>query len=223
MLSFPDVHPLGAVLSALIVACSVAALTMHRDFYTHRPRRDFFCFYTNISVLVVLIYFAVVAPRLYAHSALLPLIVHAEFAVTMIILLTFSVFHLILLPGIVRQLCRMPRDGRLFLLLWDNVFLHELVPLLVLSYFIFCTPNKTQLRAADAFLWTIVPISFAIRILLRARVLGKKAVIEETGSRYPYPFLDVGLWGGKRVFAACACLYAVCTSASLAIIAFFRT
>ena len=60
---------LGAVLSALIAAISLIGLTMHRDFYAGRRRKDFFCFYTNVSNLLVLLYFALLAPRLYASTS----------------------------------------------------------------------------------------------------------------------------------------------------------
>ena len=69
MLAFVPDYPYGrpgAVLSALIVVFSLIGLTMHRDFYAGKRRRGFFCFYTNLSNLIVLIYFALIAPRLYA-------------------------------------------------------------------------------------------------------------------------------------------------------------
>ena len=61
---------LGALLSALIVVCACIGLTLHKDVYAHTPRRDFYCYYTNVSNLIVLLYFALIAPWLYARAAL---------------------------------------------------------------------------------------------------------------------------------------------------------
>ena len=76
---------LGALLSALIVVCACIGLTLHKDVYAHTPRRDFYCYYTNVSNLIVLLYFALIAPWLYARAALRRFIPAAEFSVMMVI------------------------------------------------------------------------------------------------------------------------------------------
>lgn len=203
---------LGAVLSALIVACSLIGLTMHRDFYAGKPRRHFFSFYTNVSNLLVLLYFALLAPRLYAGSRLRALIPHIEFSVMMSIMLTFAVFHLLLFPAIFRQMRHAPRDRAFFLLAVDNLFIHYLVPWLVFLYWLLCSPGKARLGLPDALLWTLIPLVYAVFVLLRAPSWG---VIEETGSPYPYPFLDVQAQGIPRVAGVCALLYLLCAGAGL--------
>ena len=40
---------LGAALSALIAVFSLIGLTMHKDFYAGRRRKDFLCYYTNVT------------------------------------------------------------------------------------------------------------------------------------------------------------------------------
>lgn len=203
---------LGAVLSALIVACSLIGLTMHRDFYAGKPRRHFFSFYTNVSNLLVLLYFALLAPRLYAGSRLRALIPHIEFSVMMSIMLTFAVFHLLLFPAVFRQMRHAPRDRAFFLLAVDNLFIHYLVPWLVFLYWLLCSPGKARLGLPDALLWTLIPLEYAVFVLLRAPSWG---VIEETGSPYPYPFLDVQAQGIPRVAGVCALLYLLCAGAGL--------
>ena len=133
---------LGILFSALIVISSMIGLTMHSDFYAGRGRREFFCFYTNVSNLAVLIYFALAAPRLYARPRLHTLIPHAEFAVMMCIMLTFCVFHLLLFPAIRLAARTMPRTREYLILCTDNIIIHYIVPLSVFAYWLLCSPDK---------------------------------------------------------------------------------
>ena len=210
---------LGAVLSALIVAGGVIGLTMHKDFYARKRRKDFFCFYTNVSNLIVLIYFALIAPLLYKTPALHPLIPHAEFAVMMCIALTFSVFHLLLYPAI-RQAARgATRTREYWIVYTDNFIIHYLVPLGVLAYWLLCSPDKQALNVWDALYWTAFPLAYIGLIFLRA---GSKGNIEEVGSPYPYPFLDAGALGAGFVLRTCSALYGICVASGLILIALAR-
>ncbi|MBR5303056.1 MAG: Pr6Pr family membrane protein [Clostridia bacterium] len=206
---------LGAVLSALIVVMTVIGLTMHRDFYAGRKRQDFFCFYTNVSNTAVLVYFSLCAPRLYATSSLHPVIPHAEFAVMMCIMLTCCVFHLALYPAIRMAALHMPRTQAYYIVYTDNLIIHYLVPLTVLLYWLLCSPHKHRLSAADALYWTGLPLAYIAWIFYRA---GKKRIIKETASLYPYPFLDVGALGARRVLCLCTGLYILCILAGFLII-----
>lgn len=209
----------GTILSVLIVVFCIIGLTMHRDFYACRVRRDFFCFYTNLSNLVVLLYFSSAAPWLYKNTALHPLIAHAEFAVMMEILLTLAVFHLLLFPAVRETVMHMERTREYMILCADNLFIHYLVPLSVFVYWLFCSPGKSSLGAGDALYWTVLPTLYAVFIFLRAPLRG---VIEEAGSPYPYPFMDVQALGVRRVALYCASLYAVSVLFGLSIIALIQ-
>lgn len=210
---------LGAPLSALIVVFSLIGLTMHKDFYAGVRRRDFYCYYTNLSNLLVLIYFALIAPRLYGAARLRALIPHAEFMVMMSIMLTFFVFHHLLFPSIRGQLRSATFTREFAILFVDNFIVHYLVPWLVFAYWLLCAPGKAALRAADGLLWTIVPLLYLLFITIRARVRG---VIDETGSPYPYPFLDVGRRGLSSVVRTCAGLYALCAASGVAVVIVIR-
>ncbi|MBQ7887451.1 MAG: Pr6Pr family membrane protein [Clostridia bacterium] len=210
---------LGVVLSALIVVFAIVGITMHRDFYAGHGRREFFCFYTNVSNLAVLLYFALAAPRLYARESLHSLIPHAEFAVMMCIMLTHCVFHLMLYPAVRRAVQHMPRTTAYRIVCTDNFIIHYLVPLTVLLYWLLCSPQKRALGVRDALYWTALPLGYIAFIFLRARL---KGTIEEAGSPYPYPFLDIGVFGAARVMRVCAALYGICVLAGLLIIALVR-
>lgn len=205
----------GAVLCALIVVASTLGLTMHSDFYAGVRRRSFYCYYTNLSNLIVLVYFALVAPRLYASARLRPLIPHAEFSVMMSIMLTFFVFHHLLFPSIRRAAEGAPRTRAFAIVCADNLFEHYLVPWLVFFYWLLCSPGKAALRAADALLWTAIPLAYLICILVSAPV---RRPIAQVNSVYPYPFLDAGQRGMHAVLRTCAGLYAACAGAGLLVI-----
>ncbi len=207
---------LGAVLSALIVAISLIGLTVHKDFYAGSRRKDFFCFYTNVSNLLVLLYFALLSPRLYGSSRLRPFIPHAEFSLMMSIMLTFMVFHHLLSPAIYQEMKSAPRDREFAIVFADNLIIHYLVPWLVLAYWLFCSPGKRTLGVADALLWTLVPLGYLGCIFLSAPFRGN---IENTDSPYPYPFLNVRRLGVRRVTAVCALLYGACAVAGLVAVA----
>ena len=209
----------GTILSALIVVFCVVGLTMHRDFYAGRSRKDFFCFYTNVSNLIVLLYFAGAAPLLYSNAELHPLIAHAEFAVMMEIMLTFSVFHLVLYPAVREAVKHMPHTPEYRIVCTDNFFIHYLVPLSVLAYWLLCSPRKDTLRTSDALYWTALPLLYAAYIFLRAPIRGQ---IDEAGSPYPYPFMDIRLFGVRRVMLYCTALYGACVLAGLLIITLLR-
>ena len=210
----------GTLLSALIVVSCAIGLTMHDDFYAGRRRRDFFYYYTNVSNLLVLVYFALIAPRLYASPALHPLIPHAEFAVAAMIMLTFCVFHTLLLPGLLAMVRAMTADsnsrtplqmGRLIaavlrdresaILLLDNLLVHCVVPLLTLLYWLLCSPDKHCLTLADAAAWHLIPGLYLLAVLLRAR---RGVPLSGTESAYPYPFLDISAVGFRRAALCCS-------------------
>ena len=210
---------LGTLLSALIVVSCIIGITMHKDFYAGKGRKEFFCFYTNVSNLAVLLYFALAAPMLYKTPALHPMIAHAEFAVMMCIMLTLAVFHLLLFPAIHMAIRDMPRTREYRILRADNFIIHYLVPLSVFAYWLLCSPNKQTLNVSDALYWTALPVVYILLIFVRAKI---KGAITETSSPYPYPFLDRDVLGTRRVAGICAALYAICLFAGLIVIAGIR-
>lgn len=206
---------LGAILSALIAAASLIGLTVHKDFYAGRRRKDFFCYYTNVSNLLVLLYFALLAPRLYGSARLRAYIPHAEFSLMMSIMLTFMVFHHLLSPAIYREMRNAPRDRDFAIVFTDNFIIHYLVPWLVMLYWLLCSPGKRMLGLPDALLWTLVPLGYLGWVFLRAPLRGN---IEGTDSPYPYPFLNVRRLGARRVTAVCTMLCGACAVAGLVIV-----
>ena len=209
----------GAVLSALIVVFSLIGLTVHSDFYAGRRRRGYYLYFTNVSNLLVLLYFALLAPRLYARAALRPLIAHVEFALTLSIMLTFAVFHHLLLPGVLAGLRGAPRTRELAIMAADNAAEHYLVPWLTFAYWLLCAPGKDALTPADAALWTAVPLLYLLLVLLRSP---RGENLPGTDSPYPYPFLDVPKRGARAVACTCVRLLAACVFSGALAVALVR-
>lgn len=183
-----------AALSSLIIAAALIGLTLSEDFFRGAKRRDYFAYYTNQSNLLVFLYFALAAPALYLSAALHPLIPHIECALTLSILLTHAVYHHLLRPRIkAPHACMIPR-GRIAAA--DSLLQHYVVPLLTALYWFFFSPGKAQLRAADGVIWLLFPLAYLLFVMLRARLRGE---IAGTRSAYPYPFLDIGRCGRRRV------------------------
>lgn len=209
----------GAVLSALIIVFCAIGLTMHKSVYDGKPRPHFYCYYTNLSNLLVLVYFGILSPLLYQYPNLRRFIPAAEYCVAMAILLTHLVFHFILFPVIRPQLRNTRRTFHFRILAADNLIIHYIVPWLVLLYWLLCSPGKQHIPFYAALLWTILPAIYLCFILLRART---QENLHETASPYPYPFLDVSVCGAKRVAMNCLRLYALCTAYSTILLLLFR-
>ena len=209
----------GTTLSALIVVACLIGFTLHSDVFSGTPRKDFFWYYTNLSNLLVAFYFSCAAPVLYARSALRRFIPFAEFSVTMSILLTHAVFHLVIFPGIRPQLKRFAASSRTRMLAVNNLVVHYVVPWLVLLYYLLCAPRKNAVPLIAAPLWLLFPLAYSLVIFLHAR---RKKAIPGTQRLYPYPFMDISLLGQKRVMLTCAGLAAICALSSVAALLIVR-
>jgi hypothetical protein len=107
-------------------------------------------------------------------------------AVTLYILVTFLVFHLVLAnpsSGF--------GDGSVHFGSVQNVLLHTVTPLLALVDWVLVNDERPRWRWATV--WLSYPLAYLAFVLLRGAIV----------HRYPYPFLDVGSlgYGGVAVVA----------------------
>ena len=207
---------LGAVFSALIVVACLVGLTLHRDVYDNLPRRDFFCYYTNLSNLLVLIYFMFAAPLLFRYPAMHKIIPLIEYSVVMSIMLTNIVFHGMILPAVRPLMPDIVPDRCARLLAANNLFVHYIVPWLTFSYWLFCSPEKSRLTLAGSLLWMAFPLLYIGCMFLRAK---RHPCIAGTRSRYPYPFLNVDALGVRHVTSTCLKISAACAAVSILVFA----
>ena len=190
------------IIEVLIVLIGCCGLVSHSGLISGQLRRDFFRYYTNLSNLLVVMFFLIrTLVRITGnYGGFFGSIVFKEiwfYSVMMSIFLTFAIFHFVLLPALKKA----PSDSMEFKMIhgYSNYIVHYIVPLLtVLDWLIYA--DKAQLRYIWAVLWTIIPWIYVIYALIRG---AKGDIIENTESAYPYPFMDVSKYGWKIVARNC--------------------
>ncbi len=152
-------------------------------------------FYTIQSNVLCFIFFSLLlAKNIFdiknkGHKGTTIFLPHFKGAVTMAIAVTFIIYHFILAP----QFLLASSDYNLFS--WQNTLVHYFVPIaVILDWIIF--DEKSSYRWFDPILWLVIPITYFLFILVRARLGG---VIEIVKSVYPYFFIDVDVLGWKIV------------------------
>ena len=115
------------LLEILIVLVGACGMILHSGLVTGEVRHDFFRYYTNLSnLLVVMFYLSRIVVRILGtYDGFLGRIVFSElwfFSVTMVIFLTFGIFHFVLVPGFKKA----PPDSAEFKLLrsFSNYCVH---------------------------------------------------------------------------------------------------
>ncbi len=147
------------------------------------------CYYTVLSNILCFVYFAVlvVAQRKKEN----PLV---KGSVTMCIAVTGIVYHF-LLDGMMEANAASVSP----VLDAGNFLVHTVVPVMVvLDYFLFFP--KGQYKSLHPIAWLVLPYLYFGFILLRAEISDRLfSGFGGTTSRYPYPFLDVDLYGWDKV------------------------
>ncbi len=189
---------------ALRMAGAVAALTgVALLFVSEHGTPDTFVYFTTQSNLLVGCCFlwgalAALLPRGAATGP--PSVLRG--AVTLYILVTFLVFHLVLANPASGFSADAVQFGSV-----QNVLLHTVTPLLALLDWVLVDAGRPRLRWAA--LWLAYPVAYLVFALVRgARV-----------HRYPYPFLDVESLGYRGVGTVAAVLFVVFWLLGLLVIA----
>jgi hypothetical protein len=114
---------------------------------------------------------------------------HFKGAVTMTIAVTFIIYHFILAPHYLST------SSGYNIFSWQNILVHYFVPIVtILDWIIF--DEKSSFRWFNPIQWLIVPITYFIFILVRARIGGVILIMK---SQYPYFFIDVDVLGWINV------------------------
>jgi len=190
------------ILEAVIVLVGACGMIWHSGWIRGEVRRDFFRYYTNLSnLLVVMFYMARLVVRILGtYTGFFGRIVFSElwfYSVTMVIFLTFGIFHFVLVP----QMKKYPSESSEFRFLhsFSNYCVHYAVPLLsLLSWLLFS--EKAALSYSWGLIWTVIPWLYVV-YALSLGVKGK--IIENTDSAYPYDFMDAGKYGWPAVIRNC--------------------
>lgn len=147
------------------------------------------CYYTILSNMLCFVYFAVllIAQRKKENALI-------KGAVTMCITVTGLVYHF-LLNGLMGTTAGAPLTA----LSVSNILVHYVVPcMVVLDYFLFMP--KGQYKSLYPLAWLVLPYAYFAFAMVRAEVSSSTFTgFGGTVSRYPYPFLDVDLYGWDKV------------------------
>ena len=152
-----------------------------------------FCFYTNLSNLLVLVYeLALAIAAGFPHSAALRLLTDdtLSFSMALCTLVTHLVYQFILVPDAKRNGKRFADFGASF----GNLCVHYLTPLLVVAQWLLLA-DKSSLGWRSALWWLTLPLAYFAFAMLRGRS-GKP--IGHTHLVYPYPFLDLPRLGWRK-------------------------
>ena len=184
---------MGLRLSAAgIFLLGAAGLLLHSTLLeTGHIRPGMFCFYTNLSNLLVLVYELALAAvpegavrRLLTGSGV-------ALAMTLCIYVTHLIYAFVLLPTAHRRDDESWLKGRFS---FGNVCVHFITPgLTVLQWLLW--QNKAGLTVGHAVWWLVLPLAYFAFAMLRA---GTGKPIGRTGQLYPYPFLDYPRLGAGR-------------------------
>ena len=190
------------ILEVLIVFIGCFGMIMHSGWVTGKPRKDFFRYYTNLSNLLVLMFYLIrTLVRITGnYEGFFGRIVFKEiwfYSVTMSILLTFVIFHFILLPEL--KSAPSESDEFKFIHSFSNYCVHYIIPLMsLMNWLIFA--DKTQLQYAWAVIWTVIPWIYVIYAIISGL---HGDIIENTDTAYPYPFMDISKHGWGIVIRNC--------------------
>ena len=177
-----------------IIGCGIG-LYLNSGLPSGKPAPYMLIFYTIQSNFLCLVFFTFLTIKtimdikkngIRSSTVFFP---HLKGAVTMTITVTFLIYHFVLTP-------RFLEAGASYSILnWQNVLVHYFVPLGAIVDWLFFD-KKVSLRWFDPILWLLIPISYFIFVLIRARLGG---IIEIVQSAYPYFFIDVDLLGWLQV------------------------
>ena len=184
---------MGLRLSAAgIFLLGAAGLLLHSTLLeTGHIRPGMFCFYTNLSNLLVLVYELALAAV--PEGAVRRLLTGSGVALsmTLCIYVTHLIYAFVLLPTAHR------RDDESWLkgsFSFGNVCVHFITPgLTVLQWLLW--QDKAGLTVGHAVWWLVLPLAYFAFAMLRA---GTGKPIGRTGQLYPYPFLDYPRLGAGR-------------------------
>ncbi len=170
-----------AVLIALLSALGLVLASRVLEGPDKR-RRQFFVYYTNLSnAAMLVVHVLLLIPGRVRALLLTPA---ARYLTALCILVTFLIYFFVLTRfGRHSKKTTMASLGTRR---YSNVLVHYLVPLFTELEWL-AVADKRGLGLGHALLWLLVPLAYLTFTVLRAR---SGVVIENTGSLWPYAFMD---------------------------------
>lgn len=182
-----------------LTAIAVLGLVLHSGLLEGAPRSNMFVYYTNLSNLGCIILFAILSVYMAngKRMTISPLLVQFKGMLTMIILVTFIIYHFVLRPLLTDNLELLTGQLAEFgnFNSPGNIILHYIAPLMVFSDWLLFD-EKGRFKWYSPPLWSLALVAYLLFTIIHANLSG---VIEGTNSRFPYPFIDVDTLGASGV------------------------
>lgn len=182
------------VVAAIIASIETYSLAENAGIKKKKYSHGFLAFYTNLSNIVVWLYFIAVVINGFTDKLSFvdnPVI---SLSVTMSIVLTFLIYHF-LLSGPITQGYKEGKFKSWNPFGFGNMSLHYYCPVATIAYWLVFI-DKTGLKITDGLKWIAFPIGYLVYIAIR-RLL--KIKVTPNGGYYPYEFMNVDLLGIKQV------------------------
>ena len=182
------------IFCVLIFLCSWSGLYLQSGIPQKQPRRHMFVYYTNQSNAVIGIYSLLLfagsfSPEGALYRALaLPTV---RFCLTLMIWVTHIIYHFLLVPSYRKDKKRFEDNRNGF----GNACVHYIAPLLTLVQWVLCADKG--ITFVSCLVWLIIPVSYSLFVIIRGR---SGLEIGNTGSAYPYSFMDMDVLGAKKFF-----------------------
>ena len=152
------------------------------------------CYYTMHSNFICLAYFIWLLARKDGKKENPTL----KGAVVTCILVTGIVYHFMLNGAMEAGVGSVGEVSRMDIV--ANTLVHYVVPLMTLGDYLLFTPKGFMTRSGPA-LWLFIPIAYVGFAMVRPGFSDTMFAGFSGKSRYPYPFLDVDLYGADKVAA----------------------
>lgn len=183
----------SATYKGIYALLCAAALVLDFGFFAGRADWHILNYYTVLSNIACLVFFCTAHLRLenrlrsgVRDAVFAP---RAEGAIVFCIAVTGIVYAVLLAPADLAE-------GGFFT--FENMMLHYTGPVMVILDWLLFSP-KGRFRATDPLLWLLAPLGYFGYILVRSTFagnIGGTGTATDTGSRFPYDFIDPAVQGG---------------------------
>lgn len=143
---------------------------------------NYFSFFTILTNILVAVTFTLLALKM--HNGFLGFLTRPS-------TLTATTVH-ITIVGVIYNVILRPEIHSTGLQAWISDVLHVATPILFIAYWVIYVPKHYYSWKSIA-VWLIYPIVYLIYTLVRGPI----------ADFYPYPFVDVRLWGLAKVLESC--------------------
>ena len=204
------------ILEILIIFFALSGLVLHSRVGGRggARRRHQFMYYTSLSNLIVLLYYAARFVPSFISFLKSPAV---WFSIAMEIFITFVIYHFVIRKELQKKISQ-SGETRLKIFSYSNLSVHYFTPALTfLDWAVFA--DKNLLNYSASLQWVVIPLAYTAFCYARG---AKGGNLEFTDSPYPYGFMDPILNGWKKTARNVLALSSLMLAAGFVIVWFFK-